>query len=243
MPSTTPNIPVKGMIETSFIDWRGHIASVLFLGGCNFRCPFCHNKDLVLTPTEMVDIPLDHIILILRRYKRWVERVVISGGEPTIHKELSYLAEKIKGEGLLIKLDTNGSNPSMIKALVKDGLIDYIAMDIKGPLIKYNRWCGVEVDIGKIEESIRFIMEGHVDYEFRMTVVPFFHKEEDCYEICDYIKGAKRFFIQNFRPINTLNPAFSNIRPFSEEKIRLIMENVLDRMASSWTRHKTIKQP
>lgn len=199
-------VPIKGFIETSFIDWKGHLSSVIFTGGCNFRCPYCHNSDLVLRPNELEDIPLDYIIKRLKKFKKWVNHIVITGGEPTIHKGLLELIEEIKSLGFNIKLDTNGSNPEMLKELAKRDLLNYIAMDIKGPLDRYSRWCGIEVDVEKIKESLRFILEGSIDYEFRMTIVPFFHKEKDVYETVKYIKTAKRFYIQEFKPRNTLNP-------------------------------------
>ncbi|HPU31051.1 MAG TPA: anaerobic ribonucleoside-triphosphate reductase activating protein [Syntrophorhabdaceae bacterium] len=219
-------VPIKGFIETSFIDWKGHLSSVIFTGGCNFRCPYCHNSDLVLRPNELEDIPLDYIIKRLKKFKKWVNHIVITGGEPTIHKGLLELIEEIKSLGFNIKLDTNGSNPEMLKELAKRDLLDYIAMDIKGPLDRYSRWCGIEVDVEKIKESLRFILEGSIDYEFRMTVVPFFHKKKDVYETVKYIKTAKRFYIQEFKPRNTLNPSFMTIEPFSPDKIKEIKENV-----------------
>jgi pyruvate formate lyase activating enzyme len=218
--------PIKGFIETSFIDWKKHLASVIFSGGCNFRCPYCHNTDLVLRHTEIEDVPLEHIIVTLRKYKRWVDRVVVTGGEPTIHMNLFNVIWNIKKEGMLVKLDTNGSAPAAIKGLVSEGLVDYIAMDIKGPVDRYKRWCGVDVDTKKIKDSIQLILEGKVDYEFRMTVVPFLHKEEDVYEAAEYVKAAKRFYIQEFKPNNTLNPSFSDIKPFSGEKMQKIRQNV-----------------
>jgi len=227
------DFPVKGFIETSFIDWKKHLSSVIFFGGCNFRCPYCHNSSLVLDHTEMEDIPFEYIMLTLRKYKNWVDRVVITGGEPTIQINLLNILWNIKKEGMLIKLDTNGSSPATIKSLVNEGLVDYIAMDIKGPVDRYKRWCGVDVDIKKIKESVEFILEGKVDYEFRMTVVPFLHREEDIYETATYIKDAKQFYIQEFKPNNTLNPDFSSIKPFSPEKADKIRKNVLDRMTNA----------
>lgn len=147
-------VPIKGFIETSFIDWKGHLSSVIFTGGCNFRCPYCHNSDLVLRPNELEDIPLDYIIKRLKKFKKWVNHIVITGGEPTIHKGLLELIEEIKSLGFNIKLDTNGSNPEMLKELAKRDLLNYIAMDIKGPLDRYSRWCGIEVDVEKIKKKV-----------------------------------------------------------------------------------------
>jgi len=226
MRSEGHRVPIKGFIETSFIDWKGHLSSVIFTGGCNFRCPYCHNSDLVLRYREMEDIPLRHISSRLKKFRHWIDHIVITGGEPTINKGLYRLIEGLKKQGISVKLDTNGSNPEILKKLVADGMIDYVAMDVKGPLNGYPRWCGVEVDIEKIEKSIRFIMEGHIDYEFRMTIVPFLHKEKDIYDVARYMAGAKRFFVQEFRPKNTLDPSYMTIQPFSPDKVNEIRDNV-----------------
>ena len=224
--SAGPNFPVKGFIETSFLDWKDHLSSVFFTGGCNFRCPFCHNSDLVLNQHRLLDIPEEQILGNLRKFRKWVDRVVVTGGEPTLQKGLRVFAERLKREGFKIKLDTNGSHPEVIKDLVKAGLIDCIAMDIKGPIMAYDRWCGTTVERDKIEESIDFIIGGQIDHEFRMTVVPFLHKEADVYEAASRVGGAKRFTVQDFVPRNTLNPAFLHVRPFSPDRMTKIRQNV-----------------
>lgn len=224
--SAEHRFPIKGFIETSFLDWKEHLSSVLFTGGCNFRCPFCHNSDLVLKHEQIADITEEHIFGHLRKFRKWIDRVVITGGEPTLHKGLRAFVQRLKQEGLRVKLDTNGSHPEVVKELVEAGLIDYIAMDIKGPTSFYDRWCGTAVNRDKIEESIEFIREGRIDYEFRMTVVPFLHKEADVYEAASRVGGAKRFFIQDFVPRNTLNPAFAHVRPFSLDRMEKIRKNV-----------------
>jgi pyruvate formate lyase activating enzyme len=219
-------LSIKGFIETSFIDWKGQLASVIFTGGCNFRCPYCHNSGLVVNQKGFEDIPFDYVFLTLKKYKNWVNKVVVTGGEPTIHMGLFRFLGELKSMGMEIKLDSNGSSPETLKGLVNDGLVDYIAMDLKGPVDRYKRWCGVKVNTAKIEESIDFVLEGNVDYEFRMTVVPFFHREDDVYEAAKRVKDAKRFYIQGFKPTNTLNAAFSRIRPFPEAKLTRIREKV-----------------
>lgn len=223
--------PIKGFIETSFLDWKEHLSSVIFLGGCNFRCPYCHNKDLVLDHGAMEDIPMEYIVASLRKYKKWIDSVVVTGGEPTINMGLFGLIGQLKSENMRIKLDTNGSNPQVLKGLVNDGLIDCVAMDVKGPVDRYSRWCGTNVDTKRIRESIEFILEGNIDYEFRMTVVPFLHREDDVYEVASFIREAKKFSIQEFRPDYTLNQAYARIRPFSPDKMERIRENVADIMS------------
>ncbi len=228
-----PSVPVKGLIETSFIDWKGALSSVLFLGGCNFRCPYCHNRDLVLDHINMEDIPMEYVLATLRKYKQWVDKVVVTGGEPTIHMNLYRFIGKLKSEGVRIKLDTNGSNPSMLKGLVNDGLVDYVAMDVKGPLDRYSRWCGINVDTRRIRESIDFLLDGSIDYEFRMTVVPFLHREEDVYETARHIRRGRRFFLQGFRPENTLKRSFGRVTPFLPEKLDRMRTRVGEIMESA----------
>ncbi len=214
------------------MDWKGQLSSVLFLGGCNFRCPFCHNRDLVLNPGGFENVPLEHVVATIRKYKaHWVDKVVVTGGEPTIHENLFQLMGLLKTEGMSIKLDTNGSNPAIVKGLAGDALIDCIAMDVKGPLDRYSRWCGTEIDEKKIRESIGFIMDSGIDHYFRMTVVPFLHQEEDVYTVATELQGSKDFIVQTFRPDITLNPAYERIKPFSPDKMTRIKKNVADIMA------------
>ncbi len=225
MPAAS-RLSIKGFIETSFIDWKGRLSSVLFCGGCNFRCPFCHNSDLVLRHHQIEDVPLEYVLLTLRKYRDWVENVVVTGGEPTTHLNLFHFLARIRNEGMKIKLDTNGSNPSVLKGLTNEGLIDYVAMDFKGPLDRYDEWCGTAVDRAKIEESVEFLLNGPIDYEFRMTVVPFLHTEQDVYESAEHVKQARRFVVQEFKPRNTLNPAYMQVQPLSPDKMEEIKRNV-----------------
>jgi len=235
--STQHDYPVKGFLETSFIDWKEKLAAVTFSGGCNFRCPFCHNRDLVLRPNSIADVPLDHIFSRLRKFNKWIEHVVVTGGEPTIHKGLVNFLETLKKQGLKVKLDTNGSNPHVVKELVNGKLVDYLAMDMKGPIASYRRWCGSEVDTDKIRESVDFILEGNVDYEFRMTVVPFLHHERDVYEAAEEIKEARRFFLQAFVPRDTINTKYVSVRPFSPEKMKAMRDTVRSILTNASIRH------
>ncbi len=238
MPSAAPECPVKGMIETSFVDWKGCLSTVLFTGGCNFRCPYCHNADLVENWGRLDDVPLDYVLAHFRKFKDWLDRVVVTGGEPTIHRGLGRLIGRLKEAGLLVKLDTNGSNPAVLRALLRDGLLDFVAMDLKGPLEYYDRWCGVpDVDANAVRESVAIIMEAEADHEFRMTVVPFLHKEKDVYAVAEYLKGAKRFTIQEFRPNNTLNPAFAYIRPYPTQTMERMRAKAADIFAGDTPDH------
>lgn len=212
-------ISIRGFLETSFLDWPGKVVSVVFLPGCNFRCPFCHNHSLVLNPGGLEEIPRTYIMARLAELEGWVDGVCISGGEPTIHPHLPSFIAEIKGLGLPIKLDTNGSNPHVLQSLVEEGLVDSVAMDVKGPLdeVSYARAAGVPVDLEKIRESICFLKQGKVDYRFRTTVVPALHKEEDLLHLAHQLSGSSSFTLQNFNPEDPLDPRLKGTSPYTEE--------------------------
>ncbi len=215
---------IKGFISLSLVDWDGKISAVLFLPRCNFRCPFCYNQSLVLNPEEMQTVPFGTVERYLTRRKSWLDGVAITGGEPTIHGELPDLCNKLKELGLAVKLDTNGSNSQMLQNLIDDGLVDYVAVDIKAPLTreKYTNATGVDVDkhLAHIEETISILLGGCVDYEFRTTLVPTIHTEDDVRQICARIRDCKKFVLQNFKEkVETLDPRFKNVTPFSPGEI------------------------
>ncbi|MEJ2241531.1 MAG: anaerobic ribonucleoside-triphosphate reductase activating protein [Candidatus Bathyarchaeota archaeon] len=174
---------IKGFIEASFVDWNGKICSVLFLSGCNFRCPFCHNVNLVLEPEKLDAIPLEYLKEKLKEQKEWIDGICITGGEPTINKDLVKLCSTLKNMGFLIKLDTNGTNPVILKELIDKKLVNYVAMDIKAPLNEknYSEATGVKIEknLNKINQSIELLKKSNIDYEFRTTVVPTLHTEEE----------------------------------------------------------------
>ncbi len=213
---------IKGFLETSFVDWQGHMSSVIFLGGCNFRCPFCHNRDLVLFPETLESVPLKYVLDRLKKFRAWIERVVVSGGEPTIHSGLEELLRMLKKHGLKVKLDTNGSFPERIRSLMEEGLVDFISMDVKGPIERYEKWCGVRIEKERILESIMLLKGSGIEHEFRMTFVPSLHSEEDVYEVAYLLRGSKNFTIQEFRPVNTLDPSFMSLSPYPREKLERI---------------------
>lgn len=229
---TSHNTLIKGLIETSFIDWPGFMAAVLFTGGCNFRCPFCHNPDLVVNSTSLPTMPFPSVLRRLKARMNWVDRVAVTGGEPTIHKTLPRMIEGLKEAGFHVKLDTNGSHPEMVRSLVEEGLVDFVAMDVKGPLAAYRRSCGVDPDITSIRETISFLLEGKVPYLFRMTVVPTLHEEEDVLRVADSLRGAPRFVLQEFRPHNTLDSTFRSIRPYSPDELETLRRQVDSLMAA-----------
>ncbi|MGW8289477.1 MAG: anaerobic ribonucleoside-triphosphate reductase activating protein [Candidatus Bathyarchaeia archaeon] len=221
---------IKGFVDVSFVDWDSNIAAVIFLPNCNFRCPFCHNVNLVSNPEKNETIPFEEVENQLKRHKGWIDGVCITGGEPTLHADLPELCSKIKKMGFQVKLDTNGTNPTLLKELLKKGLIDYVAMDIKAPLTvdKYSKACDFDVEklLGNVKESIKTLMESSIDYEFRTTVVPTIHDVEDIRRICSSLVGCRKYVLQKFDVSlgkETLNPEFMKLKTFTEEE----MQNVL----------------
>ncbi len=190
---------ICGLMKTTLLDYPGKVAATIFVGGCNFRCPFCHNGDLVLHSKELETYSQEEILAFLAKRKNVLEGVCITGGEPTLYPELVAFVEKIKAMGYFVKLDTNGSNPDMVGELLDKKLLDYVAMDIKASRSFYEKVCGVPVDMEKIDRSVRMIMESGVDYEFRTTVVKELHTGEDILEIGRWILGAKAYYLQSYR--------------------------------------------
>lgn len=193
---------IIGFIETSLIDWDGHIVSSIYLPGCNFRCPYCHNKNAVLNPESFEEVPWAYIENYIEDNRDFLDGIVVSGGEPTIHSDLPDLLKKLKAMGLKIKLDTNGTNPDMLQMLIHEKLIDYIAMDVKSPLTKkYSDLVGIDLDLDTIKRSIDLIESSGIDYEFRTTVVPILLSENDVLEIISELKGSKNMHYNNFDQI------------------------------------------
>lgn len=186
-----------GIEKLSLVDYEGKLACTLFTSGCNFRCVFCHNSSLALNNNNNI-IEDDEIFDYLSKRKKQLDAVVITGGEPTLMQGLEQKLLKIKQLGYLIKLDTNGTNPDIIKKLVNNKLIDYIAMDIKIGFSKYNLITDVKVNIEKVKESIEYIMNSGIDYEFRTTLVNEYHTLDDIKEMSLQLKGAKKLYLQCF---------------------------------------------
>lgn len=216
---------IAGLQKTTLIDYPGKLACVVFLAGCNFRCPWCYSSELVL-PLKIAEQPRiseQEFFNFLNQRKGLLEGVVICGGEPTINKDLPNFIEKIKQLGYFVKLDTNGSNPKMLKDLVNSKLIDYVAMDIKGPMgsnfqstiFNFQKIMGEGVKIEDIQESADFLKKGLVDFEFRTTAVPTIHRKEDFIKIAEWIGGENvKYYLQNFRPEKTIDPEFEKVKPF-----------------------------
>lgn len=200
---------IGGLEKLTLLDYPDHLAAIIFTQGCNFRCHFCYNPMLVLPQTgKDVEIekekgfsPLstEDLFLFLReRYGR-LEGVVITGGEPTIHPDLPEFIKQIKEIGYLVKLDSNGTNPEMLEGLIKAKLIDYIAMDIKAPLLKYEKTVNVKLDWENIKKSVKMVIESGLPYEFRTTVVPGLLEKDDFEEMGQMIQGAKKWYLQIFK--------------------------------------------
>ncbi len=219
---------IGGLQRLTLIDYPKTIACTVFLTGCNFRCPWCYAPHLVLPSKikQIEGIKEDVFFDFLDKRKGKLEGVVVCGGEPTINSGIFDFIEKIKQKNFLVKIDTNGSRPDVIKELIKRNIVDYIAMDIKATLKhtegndkKYNVVAGVDVDVDKIKESKNLILEERIDYEFRTTVVSGIHTTKDVEEIAQEIKGAKRYFLQNFYPQDVIDKNQYSLGSFSKEEM------------------------
>ena len=221
---------IKGFKGTTLIDFPGKIASIVFVGGCNFRCPYCHNPELVL-PSLLEELPLltmEYVLGEIERRNGFIQGVTISGGEPLTWRDLPELIKGIKSLGLSVKLDTNGYFPERIEELVE--LVDYVAMDIKTSPEKYCVAAGVDVEIDRLRKSIDTV-KGFKDYEFRTTVVPGYVDQKDIQGIGGLVKGAKRFVFQQFRPSKAINQEALNITPYplvALEGFKRIMEDYVE---------------
>ena len=211
-----------GLQKMTLLDFPGKVACTIFLGGCDFRCPFCHNFELVDGTAQPV-LSEEELFGFLKSRIGLLEGVAITGGEPCLHRDLPDLIRRIIETGYKVKLDTNGMHPEMLKKVIGDGLVDYVAMDIKNSEEKYPFTCGVnDVDMSAIYKSIDILMNSDVDYEFRTTVVNELHEERDFEKIGEMIKGAKRYFLQRFTDRDTV--PYGNLTAPSFEKMRQYAE-------------------
>ncbi|MDD5132353.1 MAG: anaerobic ribonucleoside-triphosphate reductase activating protein [bacterium] len=214
-------LKIKKFVENSLIEWEGKISAVIVVGGCNFSCPFCHNGVLVKSHADIAEISQDKVLRILKEKKDWLDGVVISGGEPCLYHELFDFIKKVKELELPIKLDTNGYLPKMLGSLIRQKLVDYVAMDIKAPLNdKYTQLSGTKVNLDRIKESIELLRTSGIDYEFRTTFVPNMLEKNDLVEIATYLQGSKRFYIQQFSPEVTLDHSLNTLVPYTLNYLR-----------------------
>jgi pyruvate formate lyase activating enzyme len=222
-------IIIGGLEKLSLIDFPEHIAAVVFLQSCNFRCRFCYNTTLVL-PNEEENphfLSEEDFFLFLKDRIKKLDGVVISGGEPTLQKDLKDFIVKIKEMGFKVKLDTNGSRPDVLKELLKDNLIDYIAMDFKASFDKYEEIIGVEIDLTRIKESINIIKKSEIPYEFRTTLIPGIHKEEDIIKMAKELGKVDKWFIQKFKSdIDLIDENLKNKETFSDQELHEIAKKI-----------------
>ena len=189
---------ISGFMNTTLLDYPGHVAATVFTGGCNFRCPFCHNGDIVISPVGKYSD--DEVLQYLNKRKNVLDGVCITGGEPTLQRDLPEFICKIKSMGLKVKLDSNGYQPDAIAKLLEGNLLDYVAMDVKAPLEKYGECVGIDdFDTGTITSSIDILMNSGVEYEFRTTFVKGLHVIENMHRIGEMIKGATAYYIQSYK--------------------------------------------
>ena len=218
----------------SMVDYDGKICSTIFLGKCNFRCPFCHNKDL-LENNDKTEISESEVFSYLAKRKGILDGVCITGGEPLLQKDIEDFIRKVKDMGFIVKLDTNGSHPARLKRLIDNNLLDYIAMDVKDDFLNYDKTSGINrINIENIKKSIEIIKNSKIEYEFRTTVVKELHNLEHLKNICDYIGKDVKYYIQNYRDCETvLTSGLSGFSEYElkdiEEKLKLTYPNVIIR--------------
>lgn len=197
---------ISGLSKTTLLDYPEHLACTIFTGGCNFRCPFCHNRDLVFLNEGMENGHVqiyteEEIFSFLKKRSSILRAVCITGGEPTLQQDLPELIKKIKGLGYLVKLDTNGCHPDMLEKLLEADLLDYVAVDIKNSPQKYARTIGIpDFDLAPVKETVSCLLSAKdtLSYEFRTTLVKELHEENDMHVICDWIKGCSHYYLQSF---------------------------------------------
>lgn len=229
---------IAGFQKNSFVDYPGKIAAVVFTPGCNLNCYYCHNRMLLKKEAENNLIPEDEVFAFLNERKTFLDAVVVSGGEPTLQPDLEEFIFNIKNMGFDVKLDTNGTNPEVIKNLIEKKLLDYIAMDIKAPFDKYKDICGSDEYLNGINQSIDLLMQGGVDYEFRTTFTPRL-REEDIRAIAYKIKGAKLYVLQQFRNVDENGKwycEYGKERPYGSEYIQKVMDKVKGLVKSCYMR-------
>ncbi|GBE18341.1 molybdenum cofactor biosynthesis protein A [archaeon BMS3Abin16] len=218
---------IRGFVDTSFVDWDKKVSCVVFTAGCNLRCTFCYNFGLVLHPEEFDEIPEDFIFNFLEENSDFLDGVVVTGGEPTLQPDLEDFIKSVRKFGLGIKLDSNGTNPEVLMQLIAEGLIDYIAMDVKAPLDseQYSKLAGVNLNssIGDIKKSVQLIKSSGVDHEFRTTVVPGVHTKADIEAIAKSLAGADRYYLQKFQP-NTRFDKLNENKPQSDAEMEELAE-------------------
>lgn len=220
---------IYGLNKTTLLDYPGKVAATVFLGGCNFRCPFCQNSSLVLNPSAQPEIPVKEVLSFLKKRQGILEGVCVTGGEPTLSPDLPELLQEIRTLGYPIKLDTNGTHPELLKTLAEQNLIQMTAVDIKACPDNYPSLCGlVHPDLDAVKETVEFLKNGALDYEFRTTVVRELHSEKDFIEIGQWLTGAKAYYLQAYRDSEeVLQPGFSSYTQKELEHFREILKRTI----------------
>ena len=220
---------IHGLNKTTLLDYPGRVAATIFLGSCNFRCPFCQNSSLVLHPTEEPVIPEEEVLSFLKKRQGILEGVCISGGEPTLSSDLEDFIRQIHSLGYPVKLDTNGTNPSLLKHLVENGLIQMTAVDIKACPENYPSLTGMmHPNLDAVRETVDFLLHGSLDYEFRTTVVKELHSENDFIQIGQWLKGANAYYLQAYKDSEeVLQPGFSSYSLEELEHFRDILQTTI----------------
>ena len=217
---------IAGMQKLTLLDFPGRVACTVFLNGCNLRCPFCHNASLVLhRDGAPPPLPQEELLAFLEKRRGRLDGVCVTGGEPTLYPDLPELLRQIKALGYDIKLDTNGSHPELLRSLIDDGLVDYVAMDIKNSPARYGETCGGIDILPQVKESAALLMEGQVDYEFRTTLVRPLHCADDLAAIGQWLQDAKRYFLQQF--IDSGDLIGTGLSAFSAEEMEVMRQAVL----------------
>jgi pyruvate formate lyase activating enzyme len=223
---------IGGLQKVSLIDYPGLICATIFLQGCNFKCSYCHNPELVDTRLFQPCIKENEVLDFLNTRKGKLDAVTITGGEPTIHDGLAPFIKQIKKIKFAVKLDTNGSQPQVIKTLLDEKLLDFIAMDIKAPLEKYKSVVKVPVNSDLIKESIRLILKAKIQHEFRTTIVESQLEEKDILQIAKLISGASNYALQKFVPVKVLEKKFLKEKSYPDEKFQEIKKHLEHQITS-----------
>ncbi len=222
---------IAALQKTTLLDYPGRLACIVFLAGCNFKCPFCYSVEIVLENKIKNLVPLkeDVFFNFLKKRKGKLEAVVICGGEPTINPELPNFCKEIKGLGYKVKLDTNGSNPEMVKKLLKENLIDYVALDLKTSKEKYQKLTNslIENIAEKVNQTLSLLKESKIAWEVRTTCVVGVVDKEDILKIAKWAQGAPKYYLQNFRPQKTLDPSFEKIKPYLTKELEEMRQATL----------------
>jgi pyruvate formate lyase activating enzyme len=213
-------VEIKGIENFAPKDFPGYISATLFTGGCNFRCPYCHNADLVLRPDSLSTFPLSFLLNFLDVRQEWLEAVCVSGGEPLMHEDIAGIFQVLKDRNFLTKLDTNGSFPERLRSLIEEGLLDHVALDIKAPLERYREVTGYKGGLEAIQASIEVIRDSGIDHMFRTTVVPGLHDAQDIRKIGEWLGTGDRFCVQQFSPGNTIDEAYRERKAYSQEQMQ-----------------------